>query len=149
MIKITRTILASITVWLTRVSAIKRVVYSFLLGGVTPRATAKSYIWLFLSFFYGGEVSPYAATPRCAWVCVYPLRGDTPRRPVRFLAKQGFAAAPPVFLRTLGFCFNGVCRLCKLRLSSEHKVLLSDLNLSDLNQDSYPSLLFCTAMISM
>gem|GEM_PF-3372100 len=40
-----------------------------------------------------GEVSPYVSTPRCARVCHYPLRGDTPRRPVQFLAKQDFAAA--------------------------------------------------------
>jgi len=44
-----------------------------------------------------GEVSPYAATPRCARVCVYPLRGDTPRRPVQFLPKQDFAVALGAF----------------------------------------------------
>jgi hypothetical protein len=41
-----------------------------------------------------GEVSPYAATPRCARVCAYPLRGDTPRRPVRFLTYIELCACP-------------------------------------------------------
>jgi hypothetical protein len=40
-----------------------------------------------------GEVSPYVSTPRFAQVCHYPLRGDTPRRPVEFLAKHEFALA--------------------------------------------------------
>jgi hypothetical protein len=53
------------------------------------------YLAVFKFLFLWGEVSPYAATPRFARVCVYPLRGDTPRRPVQFLAKQNFAAAQP------------------------------------------------------
>jgi hypothetical protein len=56
---------------------------------------------MFMFFTFVGEVSPYAATPRCARVCAYPLRGDTPRRPVWFLAKHDFAAA-------LGFLDDGL-----------------------------------------
>jgi len=41
-------------------------------------------------------VSPYVSTPRFARVFHYPLRGDTPRRPVWFLAKQEFTAPPNV-----------------------------------------------------
>ncbi|GEM_PF-6744291 len=50
-------------------------------------------------YFFVGEVSPYVSTPRCARVCHYPLRGDTPRRPVEFLAKPDFAPAPRGELR--------------------------------------------------
>jgi hypothetical protein len=61
-------------------------------------ASAKSYIWLFKLIFLVGEVSPYVSTPRFARVCHYPLRGDTPRRPVQFLAKQDFALVLPTFV---------------------------------------------------
>gem|GEM_PF-3832824 len=48
---------------------------------------------IFKGVFFVGEVSPYAAIPRYARVCVYPLCGDTPQRPVQFLAKQDGAVA--------------------------------------------------------
>gem|GEM_PF-2944311 len=51
---------------------------------------------LFMFFLFVGEVSPSAATPRCARVCVYPLRGDTPRRPVQFLASINVCPCPSI-----------------------------------------------------
>jgi len=52
------------------------------------------YLAVFKFFFMVGEVSPYVSTPRFARVCHYPLRGDTPRRPVQFFGETRLCGCP-------------------------------------------------------